>query len=55
MYDYVIVKCGGIAGGGGTIKQFLLEVFVDCLLIYNKSCLGIVSIYFLQIQSLPYL
>jgi hypothetical protein len=21
---YVIVKCGGIVGGGGTIKQFLL-------------------------------
>jgi hypothetical protein len=23
---YVIVKCGGIVGGGGTIKQFLLMI-----------------------------
>jgi hypothetical protein len=22
-YVYVTVKCGGIVGGGGTIKQFL--------------------------------
>jgi hypothetical protein len=28
----VIVKCGGIVGGGGTIKQFLLIVFVCCVL-----------------------
>jgi hypothetical protein len=24
VYVYVIVKCGGIVGGGGTLKQFLL-------------------------------
>jgi hypothetical protein len=23
---YMIVKCGGIVGGGGTIKQFLLMI-----------------------------
>ena len=27
---YVIVKCGGIVGGGGTIKQFLFKFFVCC-------------------------
>jgi hypothetical protein len=28
VFMYVIVKCGGIMGGGGTIKQFLLKFFV---------------------------
>jgi hypothetical protein len=29
---YVIVKCGGIVGGGGTIKQFLVKFFYCCVL-----------------------
>jgi hypothetical protein len=29
---YVIVKCGGIVGGGGTKKQFLLKFFVGHVL-----------------------
>jgi hypothetical protein len=34
---YVIVKCGGIVGGGGTIKQFLLMFLLLCLITYNKK------------------
>jgi hypothetical protein len=29
---YVIVKCGGIVGGGGTIKQFLMFL---CAVFHN--------------------
>jgi hypothetical protein len=28
---HVTVKCGGIVGGGGTRKQFLLKFFVCCV------------------------
>jgi hypothetical protein len=34
---YVTVKCGGIVGEGGTIKQFLLIcLFIVTLIIYNR-------------------
>jgi hypothetical protein len=34
---YVTVKCGGIVGGGGTLKQFLLMcLFIVSLIIYNR-------------------
>jgi hypothetical protein len=35
MY-YVTVKCGGIVGGGGTIKQFLLRFLLLCIDTCNK-------------------
>ncbi len=38
----MIVKCGGIVGGGGTIKQFLSKLFVCCVLyLIIKSCLAL--------------
>ena len=34
---YVTLNCGGIVGGGGTIKQFLLIfLFIVSLIIYNR-------------------
>jgi hypothetical protein len=37
VYVYVTVKCGGIVGGGGTVKQFLLiNVFVIYLLEHDE-------------------
>ena len=38
---YVIVKCGGIVGGGGTIKQFLLICLLIVYLLTYNSCSNI--------------
>jgi hypothetical protein len=46
---YVIVKCGGIVGGGGTIKQFLLMFLLLCLITYNKKMFSSRLVYFLQL------
>jgi hypothetical protein len=39
VYMYVIVKCGGIVGGGGTIMQFLSSFCSLCLSNYNFEVL----------------
>ncbi len=38
---YVTVKCGGIVGGGGTIKQFLLMCLLICGLFVTRCLTGI--------------
>jgi hypothetical protein len=57
---YVTLKCGGIVGGGGTIKQFILQVLCSLsfplylqltTLKLTKTCLGVVSIYFVRLWS----